>query len=313
LKRKDKYNLTEWIRNKTLEAGFNACGISPVEFLAEDDRRLDEWLKAGFQGEMSYLERNREKRANPALLLEGAKSVISVLLNYNPVESLTENDNYRIAKYAYGRDYHDIVRGKLNSLAAEIEQEASPMIFRAFTDSAPVFDKAWAERAGLGWVGKNTCLIHPKLGSFVFIGEIITTLELDYNTSRVNDLCGGCTKCLDACPTGAIVAPRVLDARRCISYLTIEFKGQLPEDYRTDFKDYIFGCDICQDCCPWNKKAVAGSEPAFRPSPELFSMNKEKWDGLTEGDFQNLFSGSAVKRAKFTGLRRNIDFLGRDV
>jgi epoxyqueuosine reductase len=309
LKKKDKYQLSEWIREKALQIGFDACGISPVENLADDDRRLEEWLKAGFQGEMGYLERNREKRANPALLLEGARSVISVLLNYFPAECLPEDDNYRISKYAYGRDYHDLIRKKLKLLATEIEQEAGPLIFRAFTDSAPVFDKAWAERAGLGWIGKNTCLIHPKLGSFVFIGELITTLDLDYSTNKVNDLCGGCTRCLEACPTGAIVAPRVLDARRCLSYLTIEYRGELPPDHRENFRDYIFGCDICQDCCPWNKKTTPGSEPVFRLSELLKAMNKDKWNSLTEVDFQNLFRGSAVKRTKFEGLRRNIDFL----
>jgi epoxyqueuosine reductase len=188
--------------------------------------------------------------------------------------------------------------------------EAEPGTFRAFDDSAPVLDRAWAERAGLGWIGKNTCLIHPKLGSYFFIGEIITSLELEYDTGRINDLCGGCTKCIEACPTGAIIGPRVLDARKCISYLTIEYRGDMPAELRGKFNDWIFGCDICQEVCPWNRKALPHQVEAFEPSEELRSMNREKWEHLSLEEFQKMFKGSAVKRTKFHGLKRNIHFLG---
>jgi epoxyqueuosine reductase len=258
---------------------------------------------------MSYMERNLEKRTDPRLLVDGAKSVITVLLNYYPAELLPEENNYKIARYAYGRDYHDVVRDKLSELVEDIKLEIGNLSARAFVDSAPVLDKAWAERAGLGWIGKNTCLIHPKLGSFLFVGEIITNLELEYDAGRVNDLCGGCTRCLDACPTGALVGARELDARKCISYLTIEYKGELPESEKEKFHDWIFGCDICQDVCPWNRKAAPNGIPEFQPLQLLTEMNKERWENLSEEAFRALFRGSAIRRTKFSGLKRNINFL----
>lgn len=258
---------------------------------------------------MGFMTRYSDKRLDPRLLLPGARSVISVLLNYFPEENLPDENNFKIAKYAYGKDYHLVIRDRLNLFIEEIKARAGEFQARAFTDSAPVMDKAWAEKAGLGWIGKNTCLIHPKLGSFVFIGEIITDLELEYDQHQVNDLCGGCTRCIEACPTGAIIAPRMLDARKCISYYTIEYRGELPTPKKDNFKDWIFGCDICQDVCPWNRQAKANSEDAFRPNPALREMIKARWEQLTPDQFNDLFRESAVKRTKFTGLKRNILFL----
>ncbi len=303
------HELSVLIKSQAAALGFAACGISPAVRLEDDHQRLEDWLKLGYQGEMSYLERNREKRADPGELLEGARSVISVLISYFPEQEIPCADNYRIAKYAYGRDYHELIRDKLKELTRDLDAWAGGVRARAFTDSAPVFDKAWAERSGLGWIGKNTCLIHPKQGSFVFIGEIITDLELEYDITRVNDLCGGCTRCIDACPTGAIVAPRLLDARKCISYLTIEYRGELPETLRGQFQSWIFGCDICQDVCPWNRKAAPTTEPGFRPDERLFRMTKSNWAELSVDQFKDLFRGSAVQRTGFNGLKRNIGFL----
>ncbi len=323
IEKDQRRQFSEWIKARAYELGFDACGISKAEKLENEEERLLEWLMKGYHGEMSYMARNVEKRLDPRLMVDGTRSVISVLLNYFPGQHLPDHNNYKIARYAYGRDYHEELRERLNRLIGDIgsrieefeirnaQSEMQNEIFsaRAFTDSAPVLDKAWAERAGLGWIGKNTCLINPQLGSYFFIGEILTNLELAYDTGRVNDFCGGCTRCIDACPTGAIIAPRVLDARKCISYLTIEYKGDLPETERNKFDGWIFGCDICQEVCPWNRFARPGNVENFSPSPELTEMNKDKWQELTEGQFQKMFKGSAVKRAKFTGLKRNIEFL----
>jgi epoxyqueuosine reductase len=257
---------------------------------------------------MGYMARNIEKRLDPGKLMQGARSVIVLLMNYYPEETLPEKNNYKIAKYAYGKDYHLVIRDRLNQLTAELKTIAGEFQSRAFTDSAPVLERSWAEKAGLGWIGKNTCLINPKIGSFVFIGEIITDLELDYDKQQINDLCGGCTRCIDACPTGAILAPRLLDARKCISYHTIESKGELPQEDKDKFQDWIFGCDICQDVCPWNRKASSHKIEEFKPHPGLFLMDKSKWDELTEEQFKELFKNSAVKRTKYAGLKRNIYF-----
>jgi epoxyqueuosine reductase len=301
--------ISQWIKTRAPELGFSACGIVRAGHLDDDGKRLHQWLQSGYHGEMGYMERNVDKRADPVKLVPGAKSVIVVLMNYFPEKKLTEKDNYKIASYAYGKDYHDVIRGRLNQMITEIAGKTGPVHARAFTDSAPVLERALAEMAGLGWIGKNTCLIHPKIGSFFFIGEIITDLVLEYDDVKINDLCGGCTKCIDACPTAAIVGPRLLDSRKCISYLTIEFKGNLPEMMKEHFSDWIFGCDICQDVCPWNRKAVPGGVREFRPLQALEEMNKERWENLSEEVFRILFRGSAVKRTKFSGLKRNINFL----
>jgi len=304
-----KYELSAWIKEKALALGFQACGISEASSLEEEHNRLDKWLRQGFHGEMAYMERNQEQRMDPSLLLPGARSVISVLMNYFPDKMLSEKDNYKIARYTYGKDYHLVIREKLHLLVKEMKNQGRHFKARVFTDSAPVFDKAWAEKAGLGRIGKNTCLIHPKLGSYVFIGEILTDLELEYDHTRVNDLCGGCTRCIDACPTGAIIAPGELDARKCISYLTIEKRGEIDSQFHGKFDNWIFGCDICQEVCPWNRKALPHNEPAFFPTEALQAMNREKWDNLTEAEFDELFRDSAVQRTGFGGLKRNIRFI----
>jgi epoxyqueuosine reductase len=257
---------------------------------------------------MGYMERNIEKRLDPRNLVESARSVISVILNYFPENTLPEDNNYKLSKYAYGRDYHKVIRKKLKSIINLLKEEGKSENTRGFTDSAPVLDRAWAQRAGLGWIGKNTCLINVKHGSFLFIGEIITDVELEYDNSFDKDFCGGCTKCLDACPTNAIIAPRILDSRKCISYLTIEHKSNLPEELKASFEDWIFGCDVCQDVCPWNRTSKPHTESSFEIKKKLFHMTKEDWENLPEEEFDELFIGSAVKRTGFHGLSRNIKF-----
>jgi epoxyqueuosine reductase len=304
-----QHELSQWIKARAAELGFAACGFSEATYLQTEGESLKYWLSRGFQGEMDYMARNQDKRLDPRVLMPGARSVISVLVNYFPKETLPEENNYKITKYAYGRDHHLVVREKLNQLIKEIKDRAGDCQASAFIDSGPVVDKAWAARAGLGWRGKNSLLIHPRIGSFVFIGDIITDLKLEYDQIYVKDLCGNCTRCIDACPTGAIIAPRLIDARKCIAYLTIEYKGELPQNEKSKFNDWIFGCDICQDACPWNRKAKANHESAFLPNPGLKEMSKEKWEQMTEEQFKDLFKNSAVKRTKFSGLKRNIGFL----
>jgi epoxyqueuosine reductase len=304
-----RHELAEWIKSRAIELGFSGCGITEAGYLQGEKDRLENWLEKGYHGEMHYMTVNVEKRLDPAQLVPGAKSVIVLLMNYFPEEILPDEGNYKIAKYAYGKDYHDIIKGKLHRLIKELSEYAGPFQARAFTDSAPVLERAWAEKAGLGWIGKNTCLIHPKIGSFAFIAAIITDLELESDNNHINDLCGGCTRCIDYCPTGAIIAPRILDSRKCISYLTIEYRGELPQAEKEQFDDWIFGCDICQDVCPWNKKSQSHNEDAFKPLPELKEMSRERWHSLTREDFNRLFKSSAVKRTRFEGLKRNIGFL----
>lgn len=307
----DKYELTRLVKEAALEEGFLQCGISKAEFLAEDRKRLSEWLEKGYHGEMGYMARNAEKRVDPGKLIENARSVISVIMNYYPGEKPATDDNYKIAKYAYGKDYHKVIRKKLKRIVELLKEKGNSSNSRGFTDSAPVLDRAWAERAGLGWIGKNTCLISPKHGSFLFIGEIITDTELVYDETRVKDFCGGCTKCLEACPTGAIIFPHMLDSTKCISYLTIEYKKDLPAQLKDKFDNWIFGCDICQDVCPWNRIAKPHQIDEFKPSSLLLSMNRERWENLTEEEFKEMFPNSPVKRTGYEGLKRNIRFLNK--
>lgn len=298
---------TALIKSEAARLGFLSCGISKAGFLEEEAPRLENYLKNNMHGEMKYMENHFDKRLDPTKLVEGSKSVISLLLNYYPEETQRE-DSYKISKYAYGTDYHFVIKDKLKQLLQYIHQEIGEVEGRAFVDSAPVLDKAWAAKSGLGWMGKNTNLLSKKTGSFYFIAELITDLELDYD-SPVTDHCGSCTACIDACPTNAIVEPYKVDGSKCISYFTIELKDQLPQEMKGKFDDWAFGCDVCQDVCPWNRFSKPHKEPLFNPHPELLSMTKKDWEEITQETFRKVFKKSAVKRTKFSGLTRNIDFL----
>ena len=297
------------IKQKALELGFMFCGISKAGFLEEDAPRLENYLKNGFQGEMAYMENHFDKRLDPRKLVDGARSVISVALNYYSDQVQVDSEAPKISKYAYGTDYHFVIKDKLKLLMDYIRESVGEINGRAFVDSAPVLDKAWAKKAGIGWIGKNTNLINKNSGSFFFLAELITDLELQYDIAPTQDYCGTCTRCIDACPTDAIVAPYIVDGSRCISYLTIELKNELPTEFKEKTANWMFGCDICQDVCPWNKFSVANQEPAFQPHAGLLDMTKKDWEEITEDVFKKVFKDSPVKRSKFTGLKRNIEFL----
>jgi epoxyqueuosine reductase len=305
-----QHSISDFIWQEAKALGFFDCGISKVKFLEKDSERVESWLENGHHASMSYMERNREKRYNPALLVENAKSVITVLYNYYPKTKLPETDNYKISKYAYGKDYHFIIKEKLNLLLKKIEEKTGKRTARVFVDSAPVPDRAWAIQSGLGFIGKNTMLINKKGGSFFFIGQIIIDLELEYNEQPdFTNYCGSCTACIDACPTQAI-KPFEVDARRCISYLTIENRDEIPGEFKGKMNDWIFGCDICQDVCPWNIKfATPHNEPQFEPSPQLLAMRKPDWENLDKPAFKKLFKHTPVERTGYKGLMRNIEFV----
>jgi epoxyqueuosine reductase len=302
-------NNAEKIIIKASELGFLDCGISEVSVLSAEKTRLENWLQQGMHGEMAYMANHLDKRTDPKLLVENAKTVISVLLNYFPPEKQTDPDAPVISKYAYGTDYHFVMKEKLGELLQFIQHEIAPCEGRCFVDSAPVFDRAWAARAGLGWIGKNTNLISTEHGSFFFIGELIIDLELPIDQKMVRDHCGTCTRCIDACPTRALVAPFVLDARRCISYQTIENRGEIDPALSGKFEHRVFGCDICQDVCPWNLKSEPHREPAFLPDNRLMNLTREEWNEMDKPLFNELFRNSAVKRTRFEGLKRNLKFL----
>lgn len=295
------------IKSEAKRLGFLSCGISKAEFLEQEAPRLEKWLNEGRHGQMSYMENHFDKRLDPTLLVDGAKSVVSLLLNYYPSEKQNP-DSYKISKYAYGTDYHFVIKDKLKELLHFIQTEIGEVNGRVFVDSAPVLDKAWAARSGLGWIGKNSNLITQKTGSFYFIAELIIDLELEYD-APVTDHCGTCTACLDACPTEAIVAPYVVDGSKCISYFTIELKDNIPAGMKGKFDDWMFGCDVCQDVCPWNRFSKPHNELLFEPKPELLSFSKKDWQEITEDVFKKVFKDSAVKRTKFEGLKRNVGFL----
>lgn len=290
--------------------GFLSCGISKAEFLEEEAPRLENWLNRNMHGEMGYMENHFDKRLDPRLLVEGSKSVISLLLNYYPEKEQVEN-TYKISKYAYGQDYHHVIKSKLRLLQEFILEEIGEVNGRAFVDSAPVLDKAWAAKSGLGWIGKHSNLLTQQVGSFYFIAELIVDIELDYDHA-VTDHCGTCTACLDACPTQAIVEPYVVDGSKCISYFTIELKNELPNEFKGSFDDWMFGCDVCQDVCPWNRFSKPHKEPLFNPHSELLSITKKDWEEITEEVFKKVFKNSAVQRTKFNGLTRNINFLKKE-
>jgi len=302
-----KQNYTQLIKTEAKRLGFLSCGISKAGFLEAEAPRLEKWLNKNMHGEMSYMENYFDKRLDPTKLVEGSKSVISLLLNYYPEENQDQN-TYKVSKYAYGTDYHFIIKDKLKSLLKTIQEEIGEVHGRAFVDSAPVLDKAWAVKSGLGWRGKHSNLITQQVGSFYFIAELIVDLELAYD-HPVTDHCGTCTACIDACPTQAIVEPYKVDGSKCISYFTIELKNELPNSMKNKFDDWIFGCDICQDVCPWNRFSKTHNEPLFNPHPELLAMTQKDWEEITQEVFQKIFQKSAVKRTKFAGLKRNIEFL----
>ncbi|MDW5287323.1 tRNA epoxyqueuosine(34) reductase QueG [Formosa sp. PL04] len=298
---------TNLIKTEAKRLGFLSCGISKSEFLEVEAPRLERYLKNNSHGQMQYMENHFDKRLDPTKLVEGSKSVVSLLLNYFP-HDLQKADTFQLSKYAYGTDYHFIIKDKLKEFLHTIQSEIGEVHGRAFVDSAPVLDKAWAAKSGLGWIGKHSNLLTQQVGSFYFIAELIIDLELDYD-GITTDHCGTCTKCIDACPTEAITEPYVVDGSKCISYFTIELKDQLPKTEKGKFEDWMFGCDICQDVCPWNRFSKPHNEPLFNPHPDLLSMTKKDWIEITEDVFYELFRKSAVKRTKFTGLKRNIDFL----
>ena len=302
-----KLKYTNLIKTEAKRLGFLSCGISKAEFLESEAPRLEKWLNQNMHGEMGYMENHFDKRLDPTKLVEGSKSVISLLLNYFPSEAQNE-DSYKLSKYAFGTDYHFVIKDKLKSLLQFIQDEIGEVYGRAFVDSAPVLDKVWAAKSGLGWIGKHSNLLTQQVGSFYFIAELIVDLELEYDTP-ITDHCGTCTACIDACPTQAIVEPYLVDGSKCISYLTIELKDNIPSEFKGQMDDWMFGCDVCQDVCPWNRFSKPHNEPLFIPKPELLSMSKKDWHEITNETFNKVFKNSAVKRTKFSGLKRNINFI----
>ena len=303
-----KKNNTKFIKDESKRLGFSSCGISKARFLSEEADNFEKWLTKGYQGSMSYLEKNIDKRLDPRLLVPGSKSVISLSYNYFPPKKLIEENNFIISKYAYGKDYHKVLKKKLKKLFASIREKIGKIEGRVFVDSAPIHERAWAKLSGLGWVGKNSLLINKNKGSYFFLAEIICDLELEYDEPVLNR-CGSCTRCIDACPTDAITEAQVIDAKKCISYLTIENKENIPEELSGSLTDSIFGCDICQDVCPWNKRSTPHNEKEFLPNKELKKLKRKDWIELTEETFNKIFEGSAVKRTKYKGLTRNIKAL----
>ncbi|HUH36014.1 MAG TPA: tRNA epoxyqueuosine(34) reductase QueG [Moheibacter sp.] len=303
-----KKSASEKIKEQAEALGFMACGFAKAEFLEEEAPHLEKWLKENRHGKMTYMENYFDMRLDPRKLVDGAKTVISLIYNYYPAEQQIEN-TYKIAKYAYGEDYHFVVKDKLRQLMDFIQEEIGEVNGRAFTDSAPILETAWAKKAGIGWTGKNTLLLNKSKGSFYFLAELILDLELEYDAPFTADHCGSCTRCIDACPTEAILADRVLDGSKCISYFTIELKEQIPTNMKGKFDDWMFGCDICQDVCPWNRFSLPHTEARFLPNKELLNFSKTDWQEITLEVFQNVFRKSPVKRSKFEGLKRNIDFL----
>ena len=296
------------IKAKAQKFGFQNCGISKAGFLEEDARPLENWLQNHYHGQMQYMENYFDKRLDPTLLVEGSKSVISLSYNYFPEENISGSDTYKISKYAYGQDYHEIIKAILEEMVAELKEEIGDFHCRVFTDSAPVLERSWARKSGIGWVGKNANLITKQSGSFYFLAEIICDLDLSED-EPTTDHCGTCRKCIDACPTEAIVSEKIIDGRKCISYATIELKNEIPESFKNKMEDWMFGCDICQDVCPWNRFSVPHQQEKFKPNHLLKSYTKKDWQELSQELFSEIFRKSPVKRTKFAGLKRNISFL----
>ena len=306
MSKKEEY--AQLIKVEAKRLGFLSCGISKAEFLEEEAPRLESWLKKNMHGNMQYMENNFDKRLDPTLLVEGSKSVISLTYNYYTDKLQQDINAPKISKYAYGIDYHFVIKEKLKQLLEFIKSDIGEVHGRAFVDSAPIMEKAWAKKSGLGWIGKNSNLITQKVGSFYFIAELIVDLDLEVDHA-VTDHCGSCTACIDACPTEAITEPYQVDGSKCISYFTIELKDNIPSEFKGKFDNWMFGCDICQDVCPWNRFSKHHSEPLFNPKPELLSMSKKDWEEITQETFNKVFKKSPVKRAKYSGIARNIRFL----
>jgi epoxyqueuosine reductase len=301
---------TFFIKQAASELGFDYCGIAPAMPLDEDARRLEAWLNKGMHGTMQYMENYFEMRVDPTRLVPGAKSVITLLMNYFPSEQQQEGIP-KIAKYAYGRDYHEVIREKFKTFLLQIQEHIGQVHGRGFVDSAPVLERSWAQRSGLGWIGKNGNLINKSSGSFFFIATLIVDIELVYDSSMAKDYCGNCRRCIDACPTDAILDDKVVDGSKCISYFTLELKDQLiPEEMKEKFNDWMFGCDVCQDVCPWNRFSKPNSEVQFTPIPAILNFNTADWEDLTEESFKTIFRNSPLKRSKFAGIKRNLRFLG---
>lgn len=302
---------TKTIKNIASSLGFDFCGIAKAEFLEEEAPRLENWLKKNHHGQMHYMANHFDKRLDPRLLVPGARSVISLLYNYYPAQRLNESaDSLKISKYAYGQDYHTVIKEKLHQFIAQIKTQIGDIDGRVFVDSAPVMDKVWAAKAGLGWVGKHSNLLNREMGSFFFIAEIICDLELD-NDGPIADYCGTCTRCIDACPTEAIT-PYMVDGSKCISYFTIELKDEIPAEMKGKFENWVFGCDICQDVCPWNRFSKPHVEPKFILSQDLSNLKNEELEYIDEIAFNTIFKKSAIKRAKYEGLKRNINFVKKN-
>ena len=295
------------VKEIALDLGFSYCGISKADFLSDEAKHLDTWLKRGYQGKMDYLERHFDKRLDPRKLVPGAKSVISLLYNYTPKKNETDKSPYKIARYAYGRDYHFVIKDKLVQFMDRMKVSIGNVEGRVFVDSAPVHERAWAAKSGLGWIGKNTLLINKDSGSYFFLAELILDLKLE-SDGPIKDYCGTCTKCMDACPTDAISEPYIVDGSRCISYLTIELKDEIPNEFRNKMEGWTFGCDICQEVCPWNRFSQPNKEPQFAPQG-WEKLSKTEWEEMTAEVFGNVFKKSPVKRTRFKGLKRNISFV----
>ncbi|WP_113926125.1 tRNA epoxyqueuosine(34) reductase QueG [Cognataquiflexum aquatile] len=309
MKLQEKYS--QIIKTQAKNLGFDFCGIAKAGFLKEEAPKLEAWLNQNYQGEMAYMANHFDKRLDPTKLVEGAKTVVSLGYNYFPKKELFQEDKaYKIAKYAYGQDYHHVIKDKLKVLLENLRQEIGEIGGRAFVDSAPVMERQWAQKSGLGWLGKNSLLLNKEMGSFFFLAELVIDLEVTPDPPMLKDYCGTCTKCIDACPTEAIVQPGVVDGSKCISYLTIELKENIPAAFKGKMENWVFGCDICQDVCPWNRFSKPHQEPLFEPKPELEEMTNRDWEEITEETFSKVFSKSAVKRTKLEGLRRNIKFMG---
>ena len=299
------------IKQLAADLGFSFCGIAKATKLEDDARRLESWLNKGMHGSMKYMERYFEMRIDPSKLVPGARSVITLLLNYYPKEKQND-DSVKISKYAYGKDYHEVIKQKLNTLTGLIKQQVGEIHGRGFVDSAPVLERTWAQRSGLGWIGKNGNLINKEMGSFFFIATLITDLDLEADDPFAKDYCGTCTRCIDACPTDAILPEKIVDGSKCISYFTIELKEMLiPGEMKGKFDNWMFGCDICQDVCPWNRFSKPTNEIEFTPIPEILDLSTKEWEAMTEEKFKTLFRHSPLSRSKLTGIQRNLRFLSQ--